>query len=118
MKFSLPIDQRFVVGTYHEGGGKRAPQGMDGKEHRCIRGHFDGTKLDQTKASIGHERIEEFIDTDLGLVGVSMEIQKEIAKNSIDQRRIGRGRHPLDSLERHGKCPGNLKEALVNPGSL
>ena len=118
MKFAPPFNQRLGVRSCHKACGKRAPQGVDGQEHRCVRGHFDGTELDQAKTPIGHERIEKFVHADLRLMGVAMEVEQKIPQDRINECGIGGGWHRLDRPESDGKGSRNLKEALVNSGGL
>ena len=56
---------------------------------------LEGAELDEAKAAVGREGIPEFIDADLGAVGVAAAVHQEIAKKEIVEREVLRGAEGL-----------------------
>ena len=95
MEFAGPADEGAFDGVGGEAGEDGADEETDERLDGGLRVSLEGAELDEAKAAVGRKGIPEFIDADLGAVGVAAAVHQEIAKKEIVEREVLRGAEGL-----------------------
>ena len=86
-----PAHRRAVERRSPEPGDQRAQQQLLGKTHARIRRHFERAEFDQPEPAGRAVRRKQFVDADLGAMGVAGDVDQDVAEQPVDQP----GRHPV-----------------------
>src|SRR5262252_5026150 len=108
-----PTYRRATLWRAPEPSGQRAQEKLLRQTHARVWRHFERAKLHQAQPSGWTIGREQFVDAELGAVGIAGDIDKKIAKQAINQPRPRRGL-ALVGRRHHGQRDLKLVE-LVGP---
>src|SRR5215471_14058302 len=85
-----PTYRRTALRLAPEPGDQRTQEQLLRQAHARVRRHFERAELHQAQPSGWTVGREQFVDTELGAVGIAGNVDKKIAKQAIDQPRSWR----------------------------
>src|SRR5437868_6324794 len=107
MELARPADEGRFEGrgaeACEDGANEERGDGLNGGR----RMRLEGAELDKAEAAIRREGIPEFVDADLGAMGVARAIHQEVAEEEVEEREVlrraeifGAGAGDLEFVER------------------
>ena len=130
VQVATPADQPVGVGFLPEPANERPDKKLLGQAHARIRGHFKAPHFDEAQPAGGRVGRVEFVDAELGAVGVTTRVDEEVAEQAVDHpgRHRGAGRRHLAEghlqlmervmaglVDARGLAGGSDEEAAENP---